>query len=141
MRSDKELRQSYEITTNKQDGIIFFVVLQVVNEKQEDIRQTELILEDFKKIFTENPEQKWQALIDLRPMPEEGTLTAQGYNNLSKIGLNEQLTQIAFLGGTEVQNTLLKNAVEFIGHFGNKLSWFENEQEAKFWLQEMKSKE
>lgn len=136
MKSDEEIRKTFKISIDE-EGIINLLVFVMEKESEDNARMTELIKEDFLKIFDENLNKKFKILADLTPI---GRINSYGFSHQArKTGAQLMDHQQIEKGALVTSNIFVKTVIDFIIALVRKrdsIKIFLNKEGAIKWLKE-----
>jgi hypothetical protein len=132
VKSDDELKKTFEIR-EKENNIVHFSVVSECSEKQECERRCEIVMEEFKSIFDQDPQRKVGILLDLSGLRDvKFPPTPQARQKYVDLASHKQIGKIAILGSSPFHVSIAKSV--FILAEKDNISAFNSEEEALKWL-------
>lgn len=135
METDQKIQQTFKLFVDN-DAILNLEMLGGVNDVASNVRQAELIRDNFFKIFSQNSNQKFNCLISLSGLgPSAHYPSPQSRQIFAQLIEDKQLNKIAVYA----PSILLQAIMRFIIYVSNKkdnMQFFQNKDQALNWLKE-----
>jgi len=133
MTNDKEIQKTFQIGGDDQ-GILYLEFLGNVENVEDNIRQAELIEQHIKKIFRDNPERKFNCLVDLTPVSKNTHYPSPKARQIyARMIDSKEFKKVSIV----VPNSLSRAVMNFIVKTTKKqvrTKLFKNRKEALDWI-------
>lgn len=132
MKSNEELAKTFKVGLDE-DGILILTFLHEEKDPEDNTRQSELVLEELSKVFSEEAGKQFNLLVDLTPVEGANYLSEKSRDLYLNAKLQQHLSKI----GVVSSSILLKVSVLLIAQAtgqGDAVKWFETKEKALEWL-------
>lgn len=132
MKSDLEIKKNYKMSVDKH-GLITLEFLIEEDDPESNTRETELILEEMKKITDANPQKTYKILVDITPIGKANYISDRSRELYSNAQIFKKFARVAVVS----TSVLLKVAVITIAlatRTYENVKFFDNKEEAIEWL-------
>lgn len=132
MKTDQELRNSFEISIIDQN-IIYIVITEAQPNEADNGRQAEILAEAIGEAVSHHPDISFNFLIDLTKAGSVSYISPkarQVYTDLPKIS---KFNKAAIIGQSLILEVTVNLLMQATGR-GQSFKWFTEERQAKEWL-------
>ena len=135
MKSDEELKQTFEVFVDK-EGILEGIILKEVKGLTDNARRLELIEEVVLEIFNKNSEKKYRVFLDLLPLGIGNIYTSIEDRKIwARLASNKQIKKCAVIGSSIILKVITSFVIRLSGR-SKDIKWFFSKEEAFNWLEE-----
>ena len=131
VKSDKEILKYSELKV--QDFVIILKFNSSIEDIEENIRSSELIIQNIHDILDKNPKKNFKFLIDLTAVGKMKNMPSQSRKNYAEFAKNKRIKKVAVAGGDMVTRTITNFIVNLTGR-KNAYKWFDDIKLALEWL-------
>ncbi len=139
MKTDERLRDGFKVykeEENDKNSIIVVSFFRNEEDAIDNVRATELVIEDARKLIEESSHETCHALIDLAGIGEKmRVLVPESREKYAELMNHPRVGKVAFLGA----NAFVASLIGVLARMTNKsdrVRWFSDIDEAKSWLKE-----
>ena len=117
------------------DNILFVTFLKNIADDANNTKQAQSGVGKCYKIISEQSlENPAKVIVDLRPMGNHNHVSPQARDIYKNFIIDPRVAKVAVLGSSGTQATITNFVLNFNGGYKDKLAWFSNETEAKYWV-------
>ena len=135
LTTDQELKKVFKVYVDD-EGILNLDTLGVVKDPEANTRQAELIAEAIMKILEEEPQTKYDMIVNLLPLGKKGYASSKARKIYLQISSHKQIRRFAIVGGSIFVRTMAGFFIRAAGKDEN-MRWFATRGEATEWLKEV----
>ena len=129
-----EIEDTVVVNADK-DNVIFVSFLRNIDDDTENTKQAQSGVDKCYKIISKQGlERPAKVIVDLRPMGNRNNISAQAKELYKNFIVDPRVAKVAVLGSSGTQATITNFVLNFKGEFKDKLAWFSNETEARYWV-------
>ena len=136
--SQEEMNLKIEdtVVVNVDDSDIFIVsFLEAIYEDEDNYKQARSgVNKCFSLIEEKKIDHPVNVIVDLRPMGNKTHISPSARDIYINFVADARIKKVAVLGSSDAQTSVANFVLSFDGKLKNKLAWFSEETEAKFWL-------
>ena len=134
MKTDIEIQKTFKVFLGKGD-IVEMVFLERQEDKKDELRQAQLMMETLESFLKQSPGKKFLFLIDLVAMGKASYVMGRGARSYYKENLMpETIKKMAIVTESSVIRTLIKFVLMAMRQ--KSIKFFSSREEATAWLKE-----
>lgn len=133
MKTDSMIKQSYRLTLDDETHLISLVYFWDEETKRDDVRSSEMIVEEVRAMLASNPSVNHYGYVDLSLIGDLPTdIPMESIRLLVSLSKEANLKRVVIVGAENHMKHFVDIALDIAS--GGKMAWFTDVQKARDWL-------